>query len=309
MAGRAVGAVVGGGGGAAQAGAAAALDAERYNRQLHVSTYERLKQQCRGSSSSECQTINRMGGVRSGMPRDDASIPASKVVENYDANGKVVSYTLIDARSNQPTMIMEPLEFNAYRNAPSGTQALMQLSPQYALDFASAGLYSVAGSDGRAMEHVTAGVTSRDYVRDVGLGVAGAGAGFLSAARQSFAVNPAMLDELAANGVKFTPQDVVATGRNSNGQVVFLEIGNAKSGLQHIVIEHANDFATVGIPESQILSVVMEAATRGRLVGYQGAGTGRPIYEIGIDEKIYQIAVTVGNNGYVVGANPAGRTK
>lgn len=184
------GAAAGGGTlGAAVQGGDAAYAVDKFNRQLHVSTYERLKEGCRGSSSTECQTINRMGGVRSGMPTDDARIPASKVVENYDANGKVVSYTLIDSKSNQPTMIMEPLEFAAYRNATPGTQAMMQLAPQYALDFASAGLYSAAGDNGRAVEHVTAGVTSRDYVRDVTLGVAGAALSAASVAQP----NPAGL--------------------------------------------------------------------------------------------------------------------
>jgi hypothetical protein len=35
-----------------------------------------------------------------------------------------VSYTLIDPKTNQPTMIMEPLEFEAYRNATPGMQAM-----------------------------------------------------------------------------------------------------------------------------------------------------------------------------------------
>lgn len=42
------------------------------------------------------------------------------------------------------------------------------------LDFASAGLYSANGDTSRAYEHLISGVTSRDYVRDVALGVAGA---------------------------------------------------------------------------------------------------------------------------------------
>ena len=173
-----------------------------FNRQLHVSNYDRLKDGCRGSSSTECQTINRMGGVRSGMPTDDAKIPASKVVENYDANGKVVSYTLIDSKTNQPTMIMEPLEFAAYRNATPGTQAMMQTSPQYALDFASAGLYSATGDNGRAIEHVTAGVTSRDYVRDVALGVAGAAGAAATAARPALgAMGGAELAKLEAQNI------------------------------------------------------------------------------------------------------------
>ncbi|UCV08561.1 hypothetical protein [Dechloromonas denitrificans] len=138
-----------------------------------MTTYDRLKEQCQGSSSSECQTVNRMGGFRSGMPTDDPNISASKVVANYDINGNVVSYVLIDRSSNQATMIMEPLEYAAYRNAPAGIQAMMQLSPQYALDFASSGLYSSAGDYGRAAENLIAGLTSRDYIRDVFLGVVG----------------------------------------------------------------------------------------------------------------------------------------
>ena len=299
----AIGGAVGGG-----AGALTALNADANNRQLHMANYDRLKEKCRGSSSTECQTINRMAGVQSGMPVDDPSIPASKVVANYDANGNVVSYVLIDRATNQPTMILEPLDYAAYRNAPPGTQALMKLSPQYALDFASAGLYASVGDNSRATEHVIAGVTSRDYVRDVALGVAGAAVSAATVVRPA-AVNPALLNELSANGVKFTPQNIIATGRNANGQVVFLETGNAKSGLQHIIGEHGSQFAQMGVSEAQIPGVVMRAVTEGKLVGYQGSGTGRPIYEININGQTQRIAVTVGDNGYIVGANPRGSGK
>lgn len=159
---------------AGSTGAGVAISVDANNRQLHFSTYSRLKQNCRDTASDECQTVHRMGGVRSGMPEDDPRIPASRVISNFDADGKVVSYTLIDRQSNQPTMIMEPLEFAAYRNASPGIQALMQLSPQYALDFASAGLYVTVGDQTRTAEHVISGGTSRDYARDVGLGIAGA---------------------------------------------------------------------------------------------------------------------------------------
>jgi filamentous hemagglutinin family protein len=294
-------------GGSQGAGMAMAVDVN--NRQLHMTNYDRLKEKCRGSSSTECQTINRMAGVQSGTPIEDPNIPASKVVANYDANGKVVSYVLIDRNTNQPTMIMEPLEYAVYRDAPPGTQALMQLSPQYALDFASAGLYASAGDSSRAMEHTVAGVTSRDYMRDVAMGVVGAAVAAVTVARPPLVVNPAMLDELAANGVKFTPQNVIATGKNANGQVVFLETGNTKSGLAHIIEEHGSQFAQMGISEAEIPSVVMKAVTEGKLIGYQGSGTGRPIYEITINGQPQRIAVTVGSNGYIVGANPKGSGK
>lgn len=63
----------------------------------------------------------------------------------------------------------------------------------------------------------------------------------------------------------------------------------------------------IGVPEAQIPEVVMRAASEGKLVGYQGAGQGRGIYEILLHQQNQRIAVTVGNNGFIVGANPAGR--
>ncbi|WP_246698669.1 MULTISPECIES: hemagglutinin repeat-containing protein [unclassified Rhizobium] len=117
------------------------------------------------------------------------------------------------------------------------------------------------------------------------------------------------LDALAANGVKFTRENVVATGRAPNGQIVFLETGTSNAGLQHIIEAHATDFANIGVSRSQIPSVVMQAVTEGNIVGYQGSGTGRPIYQTTINGQPQRIAVTVGNNGFIVGANPAGSGK
>ncbi|WP_322064856.1 two-partner secretion domain-containing protein [Burkholderia ubonensis] len=122
-------------------------------------------------------------------------------------------------------------------------------------------------------------------------------------------VSQADLNALAENGVKFTPQNVVATGTTPSGQVVFLETGNSKAGLQHIIDGHSADFANIGVSQAQIPSVVMQAVTEGNIVGYQGSGTGRPIYQTTINGQPQRIAVTVGSNGFIVGANPAGRGK
>ena len=73
--------------------------------------------------------------------------------------------------------------------------------------------------------------------------------------------------ELSTNGIKLTPENVLATGRNSNGQVVFLESGNTKAGLQHIIDAHADNFANIGVQQSKIPDVVMQAATQGKLAG------------------------------------------
>jgi filamentous hemagglutinin len=53
----------------------------------------------------------------------------------------------------------------------------------------------------------------------------------------------------------------------------------------------------------------MQAVQKGNIVGYQGSGTGRPIYQININGKAQNIAITIGSNGYIVGANPSGSIK
>lgn len=112
------------------------------------------------------------------------------------------------------------------------------------------------------------------------------------------------MGELAEQGVRHTPERVVVIGRDAGGRVVFLEQGNARAGLQHIVEQHGADFARRGIPEAQIPDAVLAAATRGRQVGMQGA---RPIFEVEFNGQTHRIAVTVGDNGFIVGANPAAR--
>ncbi|MBU3892795.1 VENN motif pre-toxin domain-containing protein [Serratia rubidaea] len=122
-------------------------------------------------------------------------------------------------------------------------------------------------------------------------------------------VTKSLFKEMTAQGIKFTPENVVGAARDSSGKIIFLEKGNSKAGLQHIVKEHGSQFSQIGVPEARIPDVVMKAVTDGKIVGYQGTGTGRPIYETMINGKKYNIAVTVGNNGFIVGANLRGSVK
>ena len=115
-----------------------------------------------------------------------------------------------------------------------------------------------------------------------------------------------LLEELAANGVKHDPEKVLLIGKNGDGKIIFMESGNAKVGLQH-VMDHADQFADIGVPQDKVGQFVFDAATTGKIVGYQGKGTGRPIYEFLFEGRPYKVAVTVGNNGFIVGANPVGR--
>lgn len=49
---------------------------------------------------------------------------------------------------------------------------------------------------------------------------------------------------------------------------------------------------------------LMNALENGNIVEYQGRGTGSPIYEFTYNGERHNIAITVGNNEFVVGANP-----
>jgi hypothetical protein len=111
-----------------------------------------------------------------------------------------------------------------------------------------------------------------------------------------------LLDELKMKGIKHNPDAIVQIGRDASGRIVFLEKGNAKAGLEHIVGRHSDDFARAGVPKDRIADLVFQAATKGRQVGMQGT---RPIYEVMFNGMLRRVAVTVGSNGFIVGANPA----
>lgn len=73
--------------------------------------------------------------------------------------------------------------------------------------------------------------------------------------------------------------------------------------MAHIIENHGEEFAQKGIGEAEIPEVISQAIREGRIVGYQGKGTGRPIYEFEYQGKTLKLAITIGSNGYIVGAN------
>jgi hypothetical protein len=107
-----------------------------------------------------------------------------------------------------------------------------------------------------------------------------------------------LINGLENNGIKVTSENIVDIQKLQSGRTVWLETGNLNAGLKHIVNEHAGDFARKGIPENRISAYIMTALKKGKIVGYQGKGTGRPIYEFTYNNKPQKIAVTIGKNGF-----------
>lgn len=101
--------------------------------------------------------------------------------------------------------------------------------------------------------------------------------------------------------IKYNPNNVLMIEK-INGKIVFLERGDkaGKSGYKH-VLKHADDFKKgQGILVSKIPQTLFNTLRKNEIRGYQGKGNGRPIYS---GEK-GAIAITVADNGYIVGANP-----
>ncbi|MDZ8106410.1 MAG: hypothetical protein RM338_12425 [Nostoc sp. DedQUE12a] len=114
----------------------------------------------------------------------------------------------------------------------------------------------------------------------------------------------ALLAALSQAGIKHSPEKIVRIAKQGDGKIVFLEEGNTEAGLQHILEEHSSEFLNQGIEVEQIPDVIIAAVTQGRVIGFQGRRKTRTVYEVSFNEKTQYIAVTVGDNGYIVGANP-----
>lgn len=116
----------------------------------------------------------------------------------------------------------------------------------------------------------------------------------------------ALIDEVIANGDKISPDKVVMITKDPKGKIVWLETGNERSGLQHIIDKHEKEFNGKGIANKDIPNYVLEAVHQGNVIGLQGKRDPRTIYEFTYNGVKQRIAVQVSSNGYIVSANPKG---
>ncbi|HLR34705.1 MAG TPA: hypothetical protein VK071_05160 [Tissierellales bacterium] len=137
----------------------------------------------------------------------------------------------------------------------------------------------VAMGIGMGISNITySGPESMEVDTTLGI-IASGGKGMKEVSIDKTELHSNLLDELANSGVKYNVNDIVAITKTPDGRSVWLENGNSKAGLKH-VMKHADEFISKGIPEKDISKFIMEALENGKVVGYQGRGTGRPIYEV-----------------------------
>lgn len=117
-----------------------------------------------------------------------------------------------------------------------------------------------------------------------------------------------LMDEVQSHGHKINRDEVFLIGRNRDHDVVWLERGNERAGLGHMLTEkRIAQFERAGIRHEDIGDVAFRAATKGRPLGI--TGKDRVVFEVDYHGEPKRIAVTVGDNGYIVGANPVSDAK
>jgi hypothetical protein len=116
-------------------------------------------------------------------------------------------------------------------------------------------------------------------------------------------IDPTLIAEAQRQGLKISPERVVRIGRDPSGRLVWLEKGSDKSGQQHIMDpDRVDQFGDLRIAAVDIVDFVFEAATRGTPVGI--TSSDRVVFELDFHGKTRRVAISVGSNGYIVGANP-----
>ncbi len=116
-----------------------------------------------------------------------------------------------------------------------------------------------------------------------------------------------LIAEVKQLGVKCNSNEIIGITRDTNGKIVWLEkghLGDRASGYAHIVDAHGKDFINVGV--NDIPEYLLTAISEGKIIGYQSVtnATPRPVYEFFYNGDWNYVAITIGDNGYIVGANP-----
>lgn len=122
-----------------------------------------------------------------------------------------------------------------------------------------------------------------------------------------------LMDEVKARGDKISEKDVVFITKDKNGKIVWLEKGKLKSesskpsGLKHIIEKHASELKKNGISINRIPELIKKAVEEAKIVGI--SGVDRPVYETTFNKQIVHLAITIGDNGYIVGIHLANKWK
>jgi len=110
--------------------------------------------------------------------------------------------------------------------------------------------------------------------------------------------NELLMRELEDSGVKYNPDKVVIITKTPDGKLMWLEIGDSKSGLKHIVDNHATNFADRGVKNiPEFLNDTLKTKPI-----KTGQGAKGPFADYSVGGVMYRVAY--GTNGYIVSFYP-----
>jgi len=122
-----------------------------------------------------------------------------------------------------------------------------------------------------------------------------------------------LIQELVRKGTKFSERDMLFITRDATGQIVWLEKGSPRAGLEHIIYGngitqgHAEDFfRAFGISTEEIPSFLEQVISHGKVVSniLKPVGNGMGFERVYYYEGSYYVMTGIGTNGYIVSAYP-----
>ncbi len=122
-----------------------------------------------------------------------------------------------------------------------------------------------------------------------------------------------LVKEVKDRGGKITEKNVVFIVKGKDGKIIWLEKGKSKSespkpsGLKHIIEKHAPELKKNGISIKRIPELIKKAVEEAKIVGI--SGVNRPVYETTFDKRVVHLAITISDNGYLVGVHLTNKWK
>lgn len=118
-------------------------------------------------------------------------------------------------------------------------------------------------------------------------------------------MNKELIRELVAAGVSFTEDEIVFITKDATGQIVWLEKGNEKAGLTHIINRHLDDFSNaIGLTEESLPQFLEDVVSKGTVVSNIMANIGTGYTRVYDYDGSYYTVTGVGTNGFIVTAYP-----
>lgn len=120
-----------------------------------------------------------------------------------------------------------------------------------------------------------------------------------------------LIQQVQDSDGKITPDNVVGITRTPDGKIVWLETGNSRAGLEHIMDGdgtsddkgHRQDFANIGVDgDENVTELIIDTLQEDTPIGT--TDTGAEVFAVTINGVVRQIAIVMGSNGFVVSAYP-----